>query len=100
MDFMDRVKAFAANVPQKLDSIKTEEATKHFLIMPFIQQILGYDAFNPNEVMPEYDANVGASTKYKLDYAIFQDGHPVILIECKCYGNDFDKDREWSQLFS
>lgn len=100
MDFIDRVKAFAANIPQKLDRIKTEEATKHFLIMPFIQQILGYDAFNPNEVMPEYDANVGASTKYKLDYAIFQDSHPIILIECKCYGNDFDKDREWSQLFS
>ncbi|MGF1541427.1 MAG: type I restriction endonuclease [Pleurocapsa sp.] len=100
MDFIDRVKAFAATIPQKLDSIKTEEATKHFLIMPFIQQILGYDAFNPNEVMPEYDANVGASTKYKLDYAIFQDGKAAILIECKCYGSDFNNDREWSQLFA
>jgi predicted type IV restriction endonuclease len=100
MDFIDRVKAFAATIPQKLDSIKTEEATKHFLIMPFIQSILGYDAFNPNEVMPEYDANVGASTKYKLDYAIFQEGKPIILIECKRYGSDFNKDYEWSQLFS
>ena len=100
MDFTDRVKAFAAVVPERLSGIKTEAATQQFLVMPFIQQILGYDAFNPNEVMPEYDANVGASTKFKLDYAIFQNGKPSILIECKCYGDDFGKDREWSQLFS
>lgn len=100
MDFVDRIKTFAAQIPQKLDGIKTEAATQQFLVMPFIQQILGYDAFNPNEVMPEYDANVGASKKFKLDYAIFQDGEPSILIECKCYGNDFGNDHEWSQLFA
>lgn len=100
MDFVDQVKAFASTIPPKLGSIKTEEATKHFLIMPFIQQILGYDAFNPDEVMPEYDANVGAAKKFKLDYAIFQNSQPAILIECKCYGNDFSKDHEWSQLFA
>jgi hypothetical protein len=100
MDFADQVKTFASTIPSKLDSIKTEEATKHFLIMPFIQQILGYDAFNPNEVMPEYDANVGASKKFKLDYAILQDGKPAILIECKCYGSGCEKDNEWSQLFA
>ncbi|AFY41860.1 type I restriction endonuclease [Nostoc sp. PCC 7107] len=100
MDFVDQVRAFASTIPAKLGSIKTEEATKHFLIMPFIQQILGYDAFNPDEVMPEYDANVGASTNYKLDYAIFQNGQPAILIECKRYGTDFKNDREWSQLFA
>lgn len=100
MDFIDRVKAFSAIIPQRLDGIKSEAATQHFLVMPFVQQILGYDAFNPNEVMPEYDTNVGASKKFKLDYAIFRDGQPSILIECKCYGNDFGNDHEWSQLFS
>lgn len=100
MDFIDRVKAFATTIPQKLDGIKTEAATQQFLVMPFIQKILGYDAFDPSEVMPEYDANVGASKKFKLDYAIFQDDKPSILIECKCYGNDFGNDREWSQLFA
>jgi hypothetical protein len=100
MDFFDQVKSFAATIPAKLDSVKTEEATKHFLVMPFIQQILGYDTFNPNEVMPEYDANVGASTNFKLDYALFQDGKPAILIECKCRGVNIESDRAWSQLFS
>ncbi|MEM8718953.1 MAG: type I restriction endonuclease [Cyanobacteria bacterium P01_G01_bin.39] len=100
MDFIDRVKAFVATIPSRLDNIKTEAATQQFLVMPFIQKILGYDALNPNEVMPEYDANVGASKKFKLDYAIFQDGEPSILIECKCYSNDFGNDHEWSQLFA
>lgn len=100
MDFFDQVKTFASTIPGKLDNIKTEEATKQFLIMPFIQQILGYDAFNPNEVMPEYDANVGAATRFKLDYAIFQEGKPSILIECKCHNNKCETDREWSQLFA
>lgn len=100
MDFIDRVKAFTATIPSKLDNIKTEAATQQFLVIPFIQHILGYDTSNPNEVMPEYDANVGASKKFKLDYAIFQDSEPSILIECKCYGNDFGSDHEWSQLFA
>jgi hypothetical protein len=65
MDFIDRIKAFAAGIPPKLDGVKTEAATQQFLVIPFIQQILGYDTSDPNEVMPEYDANVGASKKFK-----------------------------------
>jgi len=100
MDFIDRVKAFTATVPDKLSSIETEEATKNYLILPFIQQILGYNPFDPNELIPEYDANVGASKKFKLDYAILQDGKPVILIECKRYGTDMEHDKHYTQLFS
>lgn len=99
MDFIDRVKAFAAGIPEKLDIIKTEDATKNFLIMPFIQQILGYNPFDPNDLIPEYDANVGAARKYKLDYAILQDSEPIILIECKCYGVDLQDNKHYSQLF-
>lgn len=100
MNFINRVKAFAATIPSKLDNIKTEEATKHYLIMPFIKEILGYDPFDPNEIVPEYDAKVGASSKFKLDYAILQDSQPIILIECKCYGIDLNHDKHYTQLFS
>jgi hypothetical protein len=70
MDLVDQIKAIASNLPNQLDRIKTEEATKVSLVMPFIQA-LGYNVFDINEVVPEFDANVGASKKYKLDYAIF-----------------------------
>jgi len=59
----------------------------------------GKAEFIKHEVMPEYDANVGAANNYKLDYAIFQDGNPAILIECKRYGNNLENEKEWSQLF-
>jgi len=103
MEFVEQVKAFASTIQSRLDKAKTEQATDHYLIMPFISQILGYNPFNPDEVVPQFDANVGPATNYKLDYAILQDGKPIILIECKCYGTDLSKgeaSREWSQLFS
>jgi predicted type IV restriction endonuclease len=96
MDFTDQVKALAARMPGLMDSILTEEATKQYLIIPFIQA-LGYDVFDPREVFPEFDANVGASKKYKLDYAILQEGKPIILIECKWRGDTLTEG--YSQLF-
>jgi predicted type IV restriction endonuclease len=97
MDFVDQLKSFAETIPSQLDHIKTEEATKSALVMPFIQ-ILGYNVFNLSEVVPEFDANVGATKKYKLDYAILDNGKPIILFECKCYGSDLNGGDEWSQL--
>ena len=59
MDFTERLLALAAKVRQQRDSIETEEATKNAFIMPFISSILGYDVFNPLEVVPEFTADVG-----------------------------------------
>ena len=45
--------------------------------------MLGYDTFNPTEVMPEFTADLGLKKGEKVDYAIFQNGDPIIIIECK-----------------
>ncbi len=50
--------------------------------MPFLQ-ILGYDVFNPLEVVPEFISDVGIKKGEKIDYAIMKDGAPTILVECK-----------------
>jgi predicted type IV restriction endonuclease len=47
------------------DNISTEEATKTSLILPFIQ-VLGYDVFNPQELVPEFIADVGIKKGEKL----------------------------------
>jgi hypothetical protein len=65
--------------------------------MPFIR-ILGYDPFNPNEVNPEFTADVGTKKGEKVDYAIIKDGKPCILIECKPVNSDLNKEQA-SQLF-
>ena len=64
------------------EQINTEEATKNAFIMPFLQ-ILGYDVFNPTEVIPEYVADIGTKKGEKVDYVIKKDGQVVIIIECK-----------------
>lgn len=71
------------------DSILTEEATKTSIIMPFISA-LGYDLFNPKEVVPEFIADIGAKKGEKIDYAIIKDSNPIIIIECKKIGEDLD----------
>ncbi len=82
MDFIDEIKQFSLKVQELKDKVQTEEATKISLIMPFLQ-LLGYDVFNPHEVVPEFTADIGTKKGEKVDYAIFIDGKPSILIEAK-----------------
>ncbi|MFS1518658.1 type I restriction endonuclease [Bacillus sp. SCS-151] len=64
--------------------------------MPLIQ-ILGYDIFNPEELVPEYVADVGIKKGEKIDYAILKNSEPVILIEAKSVNELLTKHD--SQLF-
>lgn len=82
MDFKDQIKILGDRVNKLRESILTEEATKNAFIMPFLQA-LGYDVFNPLEVIPEFISDIGIKKGEKIDYAIFMDGKPILLIECK-----------------
>lgn len=83
MEFEERLSALAAKVQNQRDAIQTEEATKNAFVMPFISTILGYDIFNPLEVVPEFTADVGVKRGEKVDYAIMREGEVQMLIECK-----------------
>lgn len=96
MDFKDQILQLASRVGKLLPQLKTEEATKNALIMPFIQ-VLGYDVFNPFEVNPEFIADIGIKKGEKVDYAIIKDGEPTILVECKHHLEKLDPHN--SQLF-
>jgi len=82
MDFKTQIKLLGERFSALKDPVLTEEATKNAFIMPFIKE-LGYDVFNPNEVTPELVADIGLKQGEKIDYAIMQNGEPIILIECK-----------------
>ena len=87
MDFKDSIKQLADKIAQLKDGILTEEATKNAFIMPFINA-LGYDVFNPLEVIPEMDCDLVKKKGEKIDYAIMKEGSPIILIECKHWKQD------------
>ena len=89
MDFKDQVRQLGDRVARVKDNVLTEEATKNALIMPFLQT-LGYDVFNPLEVVPEYVTDVGTKKGEKIDYAIMHNGAPSILVECKHHAQNLD----------
>lgn len=89
MDFKDSVKQIADRYTALKDNLLTEEATKNALIMPFISA-LGYDVFNPLEVVPEMSCDIGTKKGEKIDYAIMREGKPIMLIECKHWAQDLN----------
>lgn len=89
MDFKDAIKQLAERIAKLKDNIQTEEATKNAFIMPFINA-LGYDVFNPLEVLPEMTCDIGMKKGEKIDYAIMKDDEPILLIECKHWKQDLN----------
>jgi len=87
MDFSDKIMTLAAQVPKQVAQVQTEEATKTALVMPFIAA-LGYDVFDPGEVVPKFTADIGTKKGEKVDYAVMKDGQPIMLFECKWCGAD------------
>ena len=91
MDFAEQIQKLARSVKRRRNQVRTEEATKTSLIMPFIAA-LGYDIHEPGEVVPEFTADAGVKQSEKVDYAIMKDGRPSILVECKSAGVSLGKE--------
>jgi len=91
MDLIDKIRDISSRIEKQREHIQTEEATKNAFIMPFIAA-LGYDVFNPLEVIPEFTADVGTKKGEKVDYAISKDDKAIMLFECKHCGANLHKD--------
>lgn len=90
MDFIDQLQSLSKRISKQISITTTEEATKNAFVMPFIQT-LGYDVFDPTEVIPEFTADVGKKKGEKVDYAITINGKPTMLFECKTCTSDLQE---------
>ena len=97
MSHVEAIVALATRAPDLVEQLQTEEATKNALIMPFLGA-LGYNVFDPREVVPEFTADVGTKKGEKVDYAIKRGEDVVILVEAKKAGADLS-DPHHGQLF-
>ena len=97
MDFAEQIEALADRVQGQTGNLQTEEATKNALVMPFIQA-LGYNVFDPSEVVPEFTSDYGTKQGEKVDYAIVRESEPIMLFECKTVGAELSTDHA-SQLY-
>lgn len=82
MDLEASLGELAKKVKEHREVLLTEEAAKTALVMPFLHA-LGYNVFDPSEVVPEYIADVGTKKGEKVDYAICNGSKVEMLIECK-----------------
>jgi hypothetical protein len=90
MELEARIAELSKVVREHREVLLTEEAAKNALVMPFLQA-LGYNVFNPAEVVPEFTCDVGIKKGEKVDYAILKDGKPVMLFECKACAANLDE---------
>jgi hypothetical protein len=97
MDLEARIAELSKVVREHREVLLTEEAAKTALVMPFLQA-LGYNVFNPSEVVPEFTCDVGIKKGEKVDYAICIDGKLYMLVECKPANSDLNPSHA-SQLF-
>ena len=72
MELETKLSGLAKVVREHREVLLTEEAAKNALVMPFLQA-LGYNVFNPSEVIPEFTCDVGTKKGEKVDYAICND---------------------------
>jgi predicted type IV restriction endonuclease len=85
----EEISGLAAKIPSLLPHIQTEEATKNAIIWPLLR-ILGYDPFDPREIVPEYPAPPGSKLGKKVDIAIIDGASPSVIWECKWSGKELD----------
>lgn len=97
MDLEAALAELSKKVKEHREVLLTEEAAKTALVMPFLQA-LGYNVFNPAEVVPEFTCDVGTKKGEKVDYAICSGAKIDMLIECKPANSDLNLNHA-SQLF-
>lgn len=93
----ESLRAIAERVKSHSSTMATEEAVKTAVVLPFLRS-LGYDVFDPSEVVPEFTADAVGKKGEKVDYAIKIDNEVRILIECKPISVALDK-KHLDQLY-
>jgi len=90
-NFAKKIQSLCETVGEILEDVSNEEETKNSLILPFLQEVLGYDTKHPRNFHAEYPASFRKTGSKKsnpgrdraVDYAIFLDEEPLIFIEAK-----------------
>ena len=97
MSFKEDVADLAKRAISAQAIAQTEEATKNAIVMPFLR-VLGFDVFDPSQVIPEFVADVGLKKGEKIDYAVKIGDRIEYLVEAKAVSVNL-REAQYSQLF-
>lgn len=85
----NKIRILSEKIKNLKETVNTEESTKTAFILPLLQ-ILGYDIFNPLELIPECNSDIGSKKGEKVDYCICLNQKPIIIIECKNWNEELN----------
>lgn len=97
MSFKEQVTELSKRAVSAQNIALTEEATKNALVMPFLRT-LGFDVFDPTQIIPEFVADVGLKKGEKVDYAVKIDGKIQYIVEAKAVSANLS-DAQYTQLY-
>jgi hypothetical protein len=90
MSVEEKLRILSERIKSHSSAMITEEAVKTAVVLPFFSA-LGYDVFDPNEVIPEFTCDAVGKKGEKVDYAVRVDDKIRLLIECKPITTHLDK---------
>ena len=76
----------ARRIAAREPACRTEEATKHALVLPVLEEVLGWNPRDPREVVPEFGAAFEGRRPDRCDYGLLVGGRPMVLVEAKAAG--------------
>ena len=76
-----KLQSYALEKQDVVALCSNEEQTKLTLINPYLE-LLGFDVRNPRQVRVEFETGIGKGVE-RVDYAIFENESPMVLIEAK-----------------
>lgn len=97
MSFKEQVAELSKRAVAAQNIALTEEATKNALVMPFLHT-LGFDVFDPTQIVPEFIADVGLKKGEKVDYAVKINDKIQYILEAKAVSANLSQS-QYSQLY-
>ncbi|PSQ79338.1 MAG: hypothetical protein BRD41_07485 [Bacteroidetes bacterium QS_1_63_11] len=89
MSFSERISSLQSSAERQLHALGSRKKTENALILPFFN-MLGYNPFDVREVEPEYEIGHGEQATKMVDYAIKEEGTPIVLLQCAEAKTDLD----------
>jgi len=90
--FFQRMTGWSRKAKDRVEGCRGNEAqTTQSLVAPYLNEVLGWDPHDPNQVKLEYPADLHEEYRKageKVDIALFRGGKPWIFIEVKAFGKD------------
>lgn len=87
MQLETSLRELSARIAEQREVVQTEDATKRAFVLPFLAA-LGYNVYDPAQVTWGPPAEAHDAQGKAVDYTVWSDGQPIMVIECRRHDTD------------